>query len=139
MNEKTTGKANEKRKPSLVGLIILLILAIPIGFCVNQCFPPSGSEKSFETGPDEIETFVMSQSFVKKFLKSPSTAEFPQLIKSVTTVSHNGIEWTVNSYVDVQNSFGAMIRSQYTCVLEYSGEDKWTLKKLIFDGEQLYP
>lgn len=50
----------------------------------------------------------------------------------------------INSYVDSQNSFGAMIRNDYTAVLKYLGGDdadskSWELEKLIIAGEQVYP
>ncbi len=44
-------------------------------------------------------------------LKSPSTAEFPFTL----TTYRDGGYWIVNSYVDAQNSFGATLRTNFSC------------------------
>lgn len=67
------------------------------------------------------ESFVISQSFVKARLKSPSTAAFPT--DSYTAYYSGNNTWEVRSVVDAQNSFGAQIRQKYKVVIKYkSGE-----------------
>lgn len=68
--------------------------------------------------------FVMAQRFVKDRLKAPSTADFPW---SATAVTPNGhCRHMVLGYVDAQNGFGAMIRSNWIVDLEYlPNVDKW--------------
>lgn len=48
---------------------------------------------------------------VREKLKSPSSARFEE----PTQPAWNGSQWTWASYVDAQNSFGAQIRSTFTC------------------------
>ncbi len=74
----------------------------------------------------------MSQSFLKDRLKAPSTASFPWYSDSSVTVTHEGAGvFTVRAYVDSRNSFGAMLRTRYTCKLKDKGDDKtWSLISL---------
>jgi hypothetical protein len=41
-----------------------------------------------------------------------------------------GRNYTVRGYVDAENSFGASIRSQYTCEIHGNGNGNWTLVSL---------
>lgn len=61
------------------------------------------------------------EDFIPKRLKAPATAEF-----SDVTVATAGETYTVTGSVDSQNSFGAQIRSSFTCVMHSSG-DRWVL------------
>ncbi len=81
--------------------------------------------------------YVQAQNFVKSVLKSPSSADFP-FLGSGTKISED--IYKITSYVDSQNGFGAMIRSDYSITLMYLGGDpadqrNWTVKEFIFDGE----
>ncbi|WP_031436374.1 zinc ribbon domain-containing protein [Methylobacter tundripaludum] len=67
---------------------------------------------------------VMAKEFVKKSLKSPSTADFPFLADSVAYLGD--CTHVVKSHVDAQNSFGAMIRTETTVKLRYDkAMDNW--------------
>lgn len=63
------------------------------------------------------------KEFVKDRLKAPSTADF--------AVSHTGVgpQYHVSGTVDAENSFGAKIRSDFTCVVRDEG-DSWRLVSL---------
>jgi hypothetical protein len=61
------------------------------------------------------------QERVSAELKAPSTADFPSY--SEQAISHSGALWTVNSYVDAQNSFGAKLRTRYTCTARFNAAD----------------
>lgn len=74
--------------------------------------PPSVSEK-------KIEAITYCKELVKSRLKAPSTADFPWSIEAEAAPGEQ--IFTVNSYVDAQNAFGAMLRSYYTCRLKYTG------------------
>lgn len=57
--------------------------------------------------------FVMSQGFVKRNLKAPSTAEFPWYTDDQVAVSIKpNCGFRVVAWVDAQNGFGAQIRSR---------------------------
>ncbi len=69
------------------------------------------------------------QEEVKKLLKSPSTAVFPNS-EEWFVIKSDGIT-TVQSYVDAQNEFGAMLRSEFSFVI-----DDNTITSLVFDGKE---
>ena len=75
--------------------------------------------------------FYISQQFAENYLKAPSTAEFPAWDNQTSNVvqkSGSFTQYTINSYVDAQNIYGAMIREYYVCKVEYiKATDKWRL------------
>lgn len=62
------------------------------------------------------EAVYASQKFVKRKLKSPSTADFQPIFQAKVKRENN--TYTINSYVDSQNGFGATIRSNYIVKLK---------------------
>ena len=115
------------------------IVALLLGGCVIGMFgmcvsalrepPPSagGIRPSTQSvpaktqRPDLAGAFVASKEFVKKQLKAPATAKFPWGVsdQAVTYLGDN--RYHVKSYVDAQNTFGALIRTHYTCILRDQG------------------
>jgi hypothetical protein len=75
--------------------------------------------------------YYACQEFVTKRLKSPSTAEFARYSDDQVRSWIDGT-YTVTSYVDAQNGFGAMIRSTYTCKVIRS-DNAWKLEDLAID------
>lgn len=69
---------------------------------------------------------------VKKILKSPSTAKFPNYQEWGFGKKKNSV--TIQGYVDSQNSFGTKTRSKFQFIIE---SDTNTIKSFIFDGEEL--
>lgn len=104
----------------IVGLIVLLTI---VKFMFGE---PSSSKFSVKT--EKLNAYVSCKSLVGNRLKSPRTAKYPLGYKDYVEASEDGNVYTVNSYVDSQNSFGAMIRTPFSCLAFYdkkSGE--WTL------------
>ena len=78
------------------------------------------------------------QEEVKKQLKSPKSADFPwndaEYKITYKGKSNDGLyEYTVESYVDAENSFGAEIRSEYTCVIHVTEDLKQYRAAVIFN------
>ncbi len=73
----------------------------------------------------------IAQQFVKKVIKSPTSAKF----SGETAILHE-TTWGVKGNVDSQNSFGAMIRDTYVCQVQHQDGDKWTLvEPCIFQSQ----
>ncbi|MGW0938863.1 hypothetical protein [Streptomyces sp. NPDC002666] len=75
---------------------------------------------------------VMCETFIKKRLKSPGTADFPGVASdeyAKTAVLHDTKPWKykVTGVVDSQNGFGATVRSNYVCTVSTKDDDTWTL------------
>ncbi len=84
-----------------------------------------------EADYQRLVAFNMCKSFVEGSLKAPSTAKFPGFTdsSSSTVVTANG-SYTVVSYVDAQNSFGAMLRNRFVCRIQPTVSGAWTLLSL---------
>jgi len=65
------------------------------------------------------------KQFVEKTLKAPSTADFQNYNNFSAWGTGDG-PFGITGYVDAQNSFGAKIRTTFTCELRKSGEN-WQL------------
>lgn len=71
---------------------------------------------------------IDAQDRIKKLLKSPSSAKFPSITKWKFGKDSGVV--TVQSYVDSENSFGAMLRAEFQ--IKYAKDG--TILSLIFDG-----
>lgn len=78
-------------------------------------------DSSTSSKPSETLAFIQCQDFVKERLRAPATADFPSLDRTSWDMSDN--TWVVKSYVDSQNGFGAMLRSNWHCKVQYVGND----------------
>ena len=91
------------------------------------------------TVDEKTQLKLWTEDNIKKILKSPSTAKFPGGFLTPFedwSFSKNGTDYTVSSYVDSQNGFGATVRSKFTVTYEWKdGAGKVT--SLIFDGKKI--
>ncbi|MDP4011959.1 MAG: hypothetical protein Q8P72_07115 [Candidatus Roizmanbacteria bacterium] len=85
--------------------------------------------------PDDIDLHIQAQEFVKQGLKAPSTAKFP-VLPYQTSTDGDGL-YRVVSHVDSQDSFGAMIRSDWSVTMRLVGE-RWILEKMAIGGEVVF-
>jgi len=112
---------SEIKKNIAVGLALTLLVAA-VAFFSSR--PP---ESNSEPRHDSKTAIIMAESFVKDRLKAPSTADFPFDKQEAEFISDNTYE--VRGVVDSQNSFGAMIRTEYRCTLQVDGK-KWNLLEI---------
>ena len=120
-------KKSLKIKLLVIGFALYAAIAV-VGGLLS---PDSGYQASGGNSPDRTDACFMSQKFVREELKAPSTAEFPDWTESNCQATQSGNTWTVRSFVDAENSFGAQIRSDYTAEMTYNASrDSWTLNNL---------
>lgn len=75
---------------------------------------------------------TIAKEYVKQNLKAPSTAEFPGSFLSPFEgweMQQSGTTYKVKSYVDSQNSFGAMIRTQFYLELKFDSNGNLKVTK----------
>ena len=78
---------------------------------------------------DVREAWAIVQQFVKKRLKSPSSADFPpEGHRHVIPIDGNSYQ--VDSYVDAQNAFGVMIRTPFVGEVVRRMDGGWRLESL---------
>ena len=92
---------------------------------------PSGSSSP----KPENYAISVSWAFVRAGLKSPTTADFGRIrTHQKYSIEGKPDTWEVRGHVDSQNSFGAMIRSNYTCQVEYvSGDASYVANWKLLD------
>lgn len=111
------------KKPSTAQIVVaavvggVIVLVCSIAVLVNAL-------KGEEPGGESIMAEVMCEEFIERELVSPATAEYEH-----STVFTDPT-YTVTGTVDSENALGAMLRSRYTCVVEPTGGDQWTLVSL---------
>lgn len=80
---------------------------------------------------DDSDILQIAEDAVKQNLKAPSTATFSSIRE--TQIKRSGNTWTVSGWVDAQNSFGAMLRSEYTVKITFTSKNKYTIDSCIID------
>ncbi|WP_347273914.1 hypothetical protein [Candidatus Kuenenia sp.] len=93
------------------------------------------AENNERHGKDSTLAYLIAQDFIKKTLKSPSTAVFPGKWHEGVYVGHIGnYTYAIRAYVDSQNSFGATLRTYYYAEVRYDGDaDSWFLEDISFN------
>jgi len=126
------------------GFLVVYRMAQPQGHPMKPARPVENHSvgRSDHTGTpladaDKIGAWVMAEDFVRGGLKAPSTARFGSVFggdyqrpDDCVSVLGGG-RYRVVGWVDAQNSFGALIRNNFVCVLRDRGNDMWRCEELI--------
>ena len=75
---------------------------------------------------------IIAQDYVRDTLKSPSSAKF-ESINRATITRQGSDKYTITSWVDSMNGFGAVIRTRYTVQVRDNGNGKWSLLSHSFN------
>lgn len=116
--------------PIVIVLFILFSFAIFIGIRLGTPDEPKTLEEleaeidaEVNAADTKYNAWLMAKEFVKKELKSPSTASFPSFDeRNVNKLGSNFYE--VTGYVDAQNGFGATLRNNFYCTIMLYGYGK---------------
>ena len=101
---------------SVVGLVLVVGVA---------CTVMTSSGGTTDRPPTSFEAERMCETWVRERLKAPATAEFSGTRAQTTNVGENGADaWSVTGDVDAENTFGAKLRSAWSCDIRIDG-DTW--------------
>ena len=152
---------NRLNNPVVIVLVILLaisvgyIVLVPKGTSLEETNSSGGGHGNKATSIESV-AYIQAQSYVTEILETPSTAVFPSFDKvklqllSPEEIFWNNVEnisdyntdhvYKLDFYVDAQNTFGAMIRSEIDVMLRFKGGDleernNWKLVILYIDYE----
>jgi len=100
-----------------------LIGAVALLAALAGCGDTSSVEKEVDAKLERDDATRACKDFVKDRLKSPASAEFDATAKGEAGV------YVVTGTVDSENSFGAMMRNEFSCKVKLDG-DTWRLRKL---------
>lgn len=143
VNELKKKSQTNQQPPSMKGLFFFVCFCAAIFLlftkaCKDDRTPEQIAQAdSLQTAKDmEVAAGIIAQNAVKVQLKSPASADFPLGASVVIKPGHN--LYVVRSYVDSQNSFGAMIRTNYVVTLSYRSGDRledrnWDIEKVTFE------
>jgi hypothetical protein len=101
------------RTATLLGVAVTALVAlgaavVGVGFAVHH-------------GPSDTQQAIRAcEKSIEGQLKAPATARFSQ-----ETADSNGPGYHVEGTVDAQNSFGALIRNQWTCESKKTDDGTW--------------
>ena len=138
---------------SFVMLVVLgmAILALEEGagsqpkLSSNSQQKPSPRANSVATSPEESggnegTAFVMAQAFVKKTLKSPSSASFGSVFSGTfqdpekVTKHLGGNRYRIRAWVESDNSFGATLRKNFSCTVKENDDGTWSCDSVSVDN-----
>lgn len=124
-------KFNESNAPELLGKVIgVLICLIPLFILIHN-YNNNISNKNHSGSDEYYFACTAAQEEVKQRLKSPSSAKFP--VCSEMNITNTGDKWTIIGYVEAQNSFGAMLKSDFTVKIELLGNNKYSVIYINID------
>jgi len=105
-----------KTENSVIAWLAIAITAIII-YGVTHL---PGSGQSHSADPQwaiehaEFEASHACHDRIRTLLKAPATAQFPSVSEEVV-LNRGGGRYTIGTWVDAQNSFGALLRAHYSC------------------------
>jgi hypothetical protein len=102
--------------------IVGVVLVIVIGIVISASHKPSGLSETDKQGA----AFAACESAVKDQLKAPATAKF-----SGERYTDNDPGWLTTGSVDAQNSFGALVRNSFRCMLTRGDGLDFTVQSAI--------
>jgi len=107
------------------GAIILVAVAVILGAITGGDSDSNAEDRRFAA-------YDTCQQFVERRLKAPGTASFPNYFEDDGEVVVTGgpIRFTVVAHVDSENSFGASLRTRFSCVVTTSDGDTYQLVSL---------
>lgn len=118
---------NEPEKSSLKGCLWIIGIVVGVPLLITVFALLSGSDDDDKPSPPTgYEAEMQCERWVKEKLKAPATAKF----SNGNYTSNGGSSWTVTGSVDAENSFGALVRSDWTCDIRLDG-DTWRGKALL--------
>ena len=100
-----------------------IVIAVIVVWTVVASF---GGDDGPDRGPgDRFGAEDVCKQAVKDRLKAPATAKF-----SSTKATLSGGSWTVTGAVDSENSFGALVRGNFTCQADHQVDENWTTRNV---------
>ncbi|MEI7723487.1 MAG: hypothetical protein WCK09_00425 [Bacteroidota bacterium] len=106
------------KKLFITKLLILLI------FAMTSCVGSDSSTSDNDPDVKKLSVYGVAEQYVKQHLKSPSSAQFPETSEKLRHVVNTGNEvYLVDSWVDSQNSFGAMLRTKFHLKVTVVGDN----------------
>ena len=132
-NNKETSKVNDWIKKHSIFIITGFFFILVLFYFL---FLPVVTKQTNGRGDRGNSTmaYIMMEGFIKRQLKAPKSAKFPRIFDGRENhVKYLGSNrYSIISYVDSQNFFGAMVRNYFIGEIEKIRGDEWRLHSLEF-------
>lgn len=102
-------------------LLFIIIFIVSAAVLINRFQKTNTSTSTKEPEDHHVMAYLMAKDFIKEKLKSPSTADFPY---ECNWKADSENTYTIKSYVDSQNGFGATIRTNFIIKVQFFGGDE---------------
>lgn len=145
-----TGKKEEGQQPGFLvvllfviiswGIVMLVVnaLSCACGLNSSEKNSPERIESSSEGG-NKLEAWAYAQLFVEQDLKDPRKAKFEFGAVSKGSVKYIGNNtYSVKSYVDAPNSFGANVRTRFSLKIRDNGGSWSVVDGITYDDGMSY-
>ena len=130
------GKDQPKPKATLIGMIFIIgVVAIISTMCNTMCKPfVDKTMTDSDYLNDRVYCYVAAKDYIKNLLVSPASAKFSTTPIIRSKKESEGIfVYHIDSYVDSQNAFGAVLRTRFSVsVRYYKKQDKWVVYEYEF-------
>lgn len=127
-DETTPSKPEIKKKNNNVLVFAVVGILAFICFCCPLIYSSFNSVSKNVDRPSASMATEICKNAVKDRLKSPSSAEFPNVLAK-NVIDEN--TFSLDSYVDSENGFGAMLRANFHCKVKYLNKGKWELISML--------
>ncbi|MDR0599511.1 MAG: hypothetical protein LBG84_05445 [Treponema sp.] len=116
-------------------LVVTLIIGAIVPTEAEKRQKEIENAEAWKTKDDPVMAEIMTRDFVKKRLKSPATAKFASAAEKPGPIVEKKEDhiYFVKSYVDSQNSLGAIIRTHYHGEIQQISKNDWRLISLEFE------
>lgn len=122
----TDQPATGSGKGRATGCLVIAALVIGIPVACTAIASVGGGDDDWK--PTATEARLICEGWVRDQLKAPSTARF---VDGTTTGGPTA--YTVTGAVDAENSFGAKLRTDWTCDVEYREADQQWHGRAVLD------
>jgi hypothetical protein len=112
------------RDKAVLGVAAAAIAVVVVGVFLSG----DGSDSAPSDTGDRYGAIDVCHQRVEGQLKAPSTADYSDETATETSPGH----WSVAGSVDAENSFGAKVRSTYTCEAVHTDGDNWNVTASVF-------
>ncbi len=112
----------------LIAGLITVAVFIGLFFGVKSMFTSDSDNNNVTNSYNNNKTnkqlaYNYAMKYVKQKLKAPSSAEFPSLFDRQEHITElSSTEYQINSWVESQNSFGVMIKTNFSCRIKIADE-----------------
>lgn len=115
-------------KNIITGVIIVVVLFLIWKGCSGDDKVQEAVNKGdymADTSNMKLNAYTYAKEYVTSILKSPGSADFPtrSYEEAISHINTRDSTYYMSGYVDSQNSFGALMRTNFKLTLKYLGGD----------------